>query len=156
MIFCLVRSTDLELYVLARLPRSRLPAKCFIRTCPVATYPSTTHHTNRNQHGGAGFNLFFTTTNYVHHRTANSVYKSLPLDQRRLLVRDPFDITPFFSTSFGMQLGIITTDGKFVYCQRSSQVASSPNRIVCAVVEVSCALVCVLQRVRGVRSVTDG
>eukprot|EP00741_Cyanophora_paradoxa_P000502 tig00000405_g489.t1 len=92
--------------------------------------------------------LEFILSTYVEHRSASTLFQSFDADRklRELGIsvegRDgaaggggPVEVKDFWSNSFGVQLAVITADGKMVYGTRSARTAVNPGGVVLGVVE---------------------
>jgi len=73
---------------------------------------------------------------YVHQRAATSVFLKMEEDVKIKYTSDPsHTMEPFFSSSFGVLVAVITGDGKLVFVERSKSTAVNENRVVCGAVE---------------------
>jgi len=86
--------------------------------------------------------LTFSLGWYIDHRSASTIFQDLePQTKASILGLPPVNTGeivqphPFFSNSFGIILGVITADDKFIFATRSEKVAVNAGGIVVGVVE---------------------
>mmetsp|Transcript_21530 Transcript_21530/g.36937 ORF Transcript_21530/g.36937 Transcript_21530/m.36937 type:complete len:316 (-) Transcript_21530:99-1046(-) len=81
--------------------------------------------------------MVFRYGRYVRHRAVSSVYQELSREKQTTInSRDQGVVFhPFFCNSFGIHLGVVTADGRFVFAVRSRQVAVDPSKIIVGIVE---------------------
>ncbi|XP_013405413.1 uncharacterized protein LOC106170188 [Lingula anatina] len=87
----------------------------------------------------------FAETTYVHHRAMREMWSALTEHQRSELVSCKGIVEPYYSTSFGLHVAVLTNEGpgkpqKFIFPQRSRRPGmASPGAFTCGAVE-SCSV----------------
>ncbi|XP_077998294.1 uncharacterized protein LOC144451358 [Glandiceps talaboti] len=85
--------------------------------------------------------LQFAETTYCHHRAMREIWRSFEEPVQRDIIPCKSDVHPAYSTSFGVQIAILTNEGpgrpqKFVFTKRSKREGmASPGTYTCGAVE---------------------
>ena len=67
--------------------------------------------------------LMFSQSTYCHHRAVREIWRNLEDSKKRELVVCKNTVHPVFSTSFGLQVAVLTADSpqKFIFARRANR-----------------------------------